>query len=74
MNIEFTKSAWDNYLWFQANDRKLLKRMNQLIKETSRTPFEGTGKPNPLKPIYPAIGQDESILNIVLFIVWLTKN
>ncbi len=49
MNIEFTKSAWDNYLWFQANDLKLLKRINQLIKETSRTPFEGTGKPEPLK-------------------------
>ena len=49
MNIEFTPTAWEQYLWFQQKDRKLLKRINQLIKETSRNPFEGTGKPEPLK-------------------------
>jgi toxin YoeB len=49
MNIEFTPSGWDDYLWFQANDRQLLKRINQLIKESCRTPFAGTGKPEPLK-------------------------
>jgi toxin YoeB len=49
MNIEFTPTAWDQYLWFQKNDRKLLKRVNQLIKETARNPFEGTGKPESLK-------------------------
>lgn len=49
MNIEFTPSAWDDYLWFQRHDRNLLKRINELIKETTRTPFEGTGKPEPLK-------------------------
>lgn len=49
MNLKFTPSAWDDYLWFQQNNRKLLKRINQLIKEASRTPFEGTGKPEPLK-------------------------
>ncbi len=49
MNIEFTPTAWEHYLWFQQNDRALLKRINQLIIETTRTPFEGTGKPEPLK-------------------------
>lgn len=49
MNIEFTPAAWDDYLWFQHHDRRLLKRINDLIKETTRTPFEGTGKPEPLK-------------------------
>ena len=49
MNIEFTPTAWEQYLWFQQNDRRLLKRINQLIKETSRTPFAGTGKPEALK-------------------------
>ncbi|MCB9433243.1 MAG: Txe/YoeB family addiction module toxin [Ardenticatenaceae bacterium] len=49
MNIEFTPSAWDDYVWFQTNDRQLLRRINQLIKESSRTPFTGTGKPEPLK-------------------------
>jgi toxin YoeB len=49
MKITFTPSAWNDYLWFQENDRKLLKRINSLIKETNRTPFEGTGKPERLK-------------------------
>ncbi len=49
MNIEFTSSAWRDYLWFQKRDRQLLKKINQLIKETTRTPFEGTGKPEPLR-------------------------
>jgi toxin YoeB len=49
MNIEFTPTAWEQYLWFQQHDRPLLKRINQLIKETSRTPFEGTGKPEALR-------------------------
>lgn len=49
MNIEFTPSAWDDYVWFQTNDRQLLRRINQLIKESSRTPFTGTGKTEPLK-------------------------
>jgi len=49
MNIEFTPSAWHDYLWFQAHNRQLLKRINKLIKETTRTPFKGIGKPEPLK-------------------------
>lgn len=36
-------------MWFQDTDKKLLKRINTLIKETLRTPFEGIGKPEPLK-------------------------
>ena len=49
MRIVFTHSAWSDYLWFQEQDRKLIKRINQLIKETARSPFEGIGKPEPLK-------------------------
>jgi toxin YoeB len=49
MRLVFTVSAWDDYLWFQEKDRPLLKRINQLIKDTQRTPFEGLGKPEPLK-------------------------
>lgn len=49
MNIAFTSSAWDDYLWVQKHDKRLLKRLNQLIKETTRTPFDGRGKPEPLK-------------------------
>jgi toxin YoeB len=49
MRLVFTESAWQDYLWFQEKDRPVLKRLNQLIKDTVRTPFEGLGKPEPLK-------------------------
>jgi toxin YoeB len=49
MRIAFTESGWDDYLWFQEYDRKLIKRINLLIKDARRSPFEGIGKPEPLK-------------------------
>lgn len=49
MNLTFTPSGWDDYQWFQQHDRKLLKRINLLIQEILRTPYEGIGKPEPLK-------------------------
>ena len=49
MKLVFTPSAWDDYLWFQEHDRRLLKRINLLIRDTLRAPFEGIGKPEPLK-------------------------
>jgi toxin YoeB len=49
VKITFTASAWEDYVWFQDHDRKLLKRINQLIKDVQRSPFEGIGKPEPLK-------------------------
>jgi toxin YoeB len=49
MKLLFTESAWADYLWFQDNDKRLLKRVNDLIKEAKRTPFAGIGKPEPLK-------------------------
>ena len=49
MKLVFTESAWKDYLWFQENDRRLLKRINTLIREAMRTPTEGIGKPERLK-------------------------
>jgi toxin YoeB len=49
MKIEFTPTGWEDYLWFQQNDRAGLKRINLLIKAIQRQPFEGVGKPEPLK-------------------------
>ena len=49
MNLTFTPSAWDDYQWFQQRDRKLLKRINQLIQDILLTPFAGIGKLEPLK-------------------------
>lgn len=44
----FQRARLDDYLYWQANDLKLLARLNGLIKECARTPFSGTGKPEPL--------------------------
>ena len=49
MKIIFSSHAWDDYLHWQRTDRKILKRINHLIQEITRTPFEGTGKPEPLR-------------------------
>ena len=49
MNLTFTPTAWEDYEWFVQHDRKLIKRINQLIQEILRSPFEGIGKPEPLK-------------------------
>ena len=49
MKITFSEHAWEDYLYWQRTDRKILERINKLIKEIQRSPFEGTGKPEPLR-------------------------
>ena len=49
MRLVFDERAWEDYLYWLAQDQKLLQRINALIKECSRTPFTGTGKPEPLR-------------------------
>lgn len=49
MKLVFAEQAWEDYLYWQAQDAKILERVNALIKECSRTPFSGTGKPEPLR-------------------------
>jgi toxin YoeB len=49
MKLVFSETAWEDYLYWQKTDRRLLKRINQLIREIRRIPFEGIGKPEPLK-------------------------
>ena len=49
MKLVFDASAWEDYLHWQATDAKLLARLNGLIRECTRTPFAGTGKPEPLR-------------------------
>lgn len=48
-SLKWTFDAWDDYLYWQQADKKNFKRINQLIKDTKRNPFEGIGKPEPLK-------------------------
>ena len=44
-----TDAAWNDYIYWQGQDKKTLKRINKLIADSKRTPFEGIGKPEPLK-------------------------
>ena len=49
MKLLFSENAWDDYLYWQKTEKKTLKRINQLISDIQRSPFEGIGKPEPLK-------------------------
>ena len=49
MKLAFTSQGWDDYLYWQIADKKLLRKINELIRDTQRDPFNGIGKPEPLK-------------------------
>jgi len=47
--LTWTNEAWSDYIYWQGQDKKTLKRINKLITDTIRSPFDGIGKPEPLK-------------------------
>ena len=49
MNLVFATNAWADYIYWQQTDKKILKRINLLIKDIKREPFKGIGEPEPLK-------------------------
>ena len=49
MILSWDKDAWEDYIYWQQTDEAVLRRINELVKECLRTPFEGKGKPEPLK-------------------------
>ncbi len=49
MNITFTNDSWSEYLYWQSTDKQTLKKINNLLKDVTRDPFDGLGKPEPLK-------------------------
>jgi toxin YoeB len=49
MKLTFEPNGWEDYLHWQATDKTMLRKLNRLIEECLRHPFEGTGKPEPLK-------------------------
>lgn len=49
MKLIFSEQAWEDYLYWQKTDKQILKRVNKLIAEVTRSPFEGIGKPEQLK-------------------------
>jgi toxin YoeB len=49
MNLQFSSRGWEDYVYWQQFDKKILKRINELLRDISRNPYEGIGKPEPLK-------------------------
>lgn len=49
MKLVFSEQAWEDYLYWQTHDKKILQRINALLKEIMRSPYAGTGKPEALK-------------------------
>lgn len=49
MLLTWTPPAWDEYLYWQATDKRVVKRINELIRDALRNPFDGLGKPDPLR-------------------------
>ncbi len=52
MKYIFVDESWEDYLYWQKTDKKILNKINELLKDISRTPFSGKGKPEPLKYKY----------------------
>ncbi|MGW8315412.1 MAG: Txe/YoeB family addiction module toxin [Bacteroidales bacterium] len=49
MKVVFVEESWEDYLYWQKTDRKMLSRINELLRDIARDPFRGPGKPEPLK-------------------------
>jgi toxin YoeB len=72
MKISFQDDGWEDYLYWQQQDKKILKRINTLLKDISRQPFEGIGKPEPLK--YTLSGYWSRRINDEHRLVYTVKN
>ena len=63
MKLVWDESTWQDYLWWQTQDRKVLKRINTLIHDVARHGNEGIGKPEPLKHGFQGTGHGGSPMN-----------
>ena len=52
MKLSFTERGWEDFLWIRDNEPRLERKLRRLLEECKRTPFQGTGKPEPLKHDY----------------------
>lgn len=65
--ITFAEDAWKEYLYWQSQDKKTLKKINSLLKSIQREPYAGEGKPEPLKSSPEGNGADGSMIKTGLF-------
>ena len=70
MKLIFADEAWEDYLYWQKQDRKMVERINKLIREIQREPFTGIGKPEPLKHACPGFGHAGLRMNTGWFTRW----
>jgi toxin YoeB len=79
MKLCFVDESWEDYLYWQKTDKKILGRINKLIKEIARTPYDGIGKPEPLKHKYRGFwsrridGEHRLIYKITEKEIWIVK-
>jgi len=71
MKLIFVDESWEDYLYWQKTDRKILDRINNLVKDISRNPYTGLGKPEPLKYKYQGywsrrITEEHRLINSVV--------
>jgi len=72
MRITFSKNAWEDYTSWLTVDKKMLKKINELVKDIHRTPFTGKGKPEPLK--YDLTGLWSRRIDLEHRLVYSVKN
>jgi toxin YoeB len=70
--ISWTELSWESYLYWQSTDKKIVKRINELIKDIKRNPFDGIGKPEPLK--FDLVGKWSRRINDEHRLVYEVKN
>jgi toxin YoeB len=79
VNLVFSREAWEEYLYWQQTYPEILKRINQLIKETMRDPYRGVGKPEPLKHAFQGYwsrritGEHRIIYRVVRGDLWIAQ-
>lgn len=79
MKLCFVDESWEDYLYWQKTDKKMPARINKLIKEIARTPYDGIGKPEPLKHKYRGFwsrridGEHRLIYKITENEIWIVK-
>lgn len=79
MNFVFVEESWEDYLYWQKTDKKMLNRINSLLKDISREPYNGSGKPEALKHKYRGFWsrridkEHRLIYRIVEDEIWIVK-
>lgn len=79
MKLSFVDESWEDYLYWQKTDKKMFSKINRLIKDISRNPHDGIGKPEPLKHKYRGFwsrridGEHRLIYKVTDDEIWIVK-